>query len=147
MIAFAEARAQAWRIATALCAVLAVAAVIAALWFRGSAADALRDRDSAAADRDAARAQVDALTKARARDDTAATAAETARATVDQHTATSNDRKAAIEVRYRDRIVQIPADCPAPDADLVREQSAQAERLSAAEDRLRRVRPAAQAGP
>ena len=133
-----------WRYVSYVLAALAVAALLAALFFRGSAAVALRDRDDAVAQRDAARAQVTALTQARTRDDTAATATEAARATVDQHTADSNDRKTQIEVRYRDRIVEVPAVCPLPDDGLMREHAAQRQRVLAAEDRLRRTRPAAQ---
>jgi len=57
-VILSEARAQAWRIACAVLAVLAVAAVLVALWFRGSAAVALRGRDDAIAQRDAARAEL-----------------------------------------------------------------------------------------
>ena len=53
-----ELRASAWKYACIALAVLAVAAVLLAFWFRGSANGALRDRDAAIAERDAARAEL-----------------------------------------------------------------------------------------
>lgn len=55
-----EARAQAWKYASVVVAVLAVAAVLVALYFRGSAAIAVRDRDIAVTERNQARAALDA---------------------------------------------------------------------------------------
>lgn len=144
MIAFAEIRANAWKLTAIAVAVLAVAAVLAALYFRWNAAVSDASADKARQERDAARAQVDALKTARQRDVAAYLEAAKARETVDAHTAQSNNRMTQIEVRYRDRIVEVPAACHAPDADLMRELAEQTARLSGAEDRLRRVRRAAE---
>lgn len=139
-----EIRANAWKFAAIAVAVLAVAAVLAALYFRGNASVSDASASKAKQERDAARAQVDALKAARQRDVAAYLEAAKARYTVDAHTAKSNNRLTQIEVRYRDRIVEVPAACPAPDADLMRELGEQTARLSGAEDRLRRVRRAAE---
>jgi len=144
VIAFSEIRANAWKLTAIAVAVLAVALLIAALYFRGTAAVSDASADKARQERDAARAQVDALRAARQRDVAAYLEAAKARETVDTHTAQSNNRLTQIEVRYRDRIVEVPAACPAPDADLMRELGEQTARLSGAEDRLRRVRRAAE---
>lgn len=53
-----EARAAAWKYACIAAAVLAVAAVLSAFWFRGSAATARGARAAAIGERDAARSQV-----------------------------------------------------------------------------------------
>lgn len=137
-------RANAWKFATIAVAVLAVAAVLAALYFRGDAAVSDARADKARQERDAARAQVDALNEARKRDVASYLESAKARAAVDAHTDQSNNRLTQIEVRYRDRIVEVPAACPAPDADLMRELGEQTARVSSAEDRLRRVRRAAE---
>jgi hypothetical protein len=143
-VILSEARANAWKFTSAALLVLAVAALLSALYFRGSAALSDASAKAAEADRDYARSERDALLSARNRDDKASAAGETARAQVDAHTATSNERLTQIEVRYRDRTIQVPAVCPAPDPDLVRDLGQQAARLSAAEGRLRAVRPASQ---
>ena len=137
-------RANAWKLTAIAVAVLAVALLIAALYFRGTAAVSDARADKAEQEADQARAEVDALKAARQRDVAAYLEAAKARETVDTHTAQSNNRLAQIEVRYRDRIVEVPAACPAPDADLMRELAEQTARLSGAEDRLRRVRRAAE---
>lgn len=144
MIGLSALRAGAWKYAALACALLAVAAVLAALYFRGNAAVSDASASKARQERDAAREQVDALRAARQRDVAAYLEAAKARETVDTHTAQSNNRLTQIEVRYRDRIVEVPAACPAPDADLMRELAEQTARLSGAEDRLRRVRRAAE---
>lgn len=140
----AELRANAWKITAGIAAALAVAALIGLLYFRGISA--LSDARAAEAEqeRDSARQEVVSLKEARVRDVKAFIATATARETVDQHTAASDQRAVQIEVKYRDRIVEVPAVCPGPDADLLRDQQAQAERLSAAEGRLRGVRRAAE---
>lgn len=140
-------RANLWKLTAIAVAVLAVIAVLAALYFRGNAAVSDASADNARQERDAARAQVNELKKARQRDVAAYLEAAKARETVDTHTAQSNNRLTQIEVRYRDRIVEVPAACPAPDADLMRELGEQTARLSGAEDRLRRVRRAAEGDP
>lgn len=137
-------RANAWKFAAIAVAVLAVAAVLAALYFRGNAAVSDASAGKAKQEAAQARAEVDALKAARQRDVAAYLEAAKARETVDTHTAQSNSRLTQIEVRYRDRIVEVPAACPAPDADLMRELAEQTARLSGAEDRLRRVRRAAE---
>ena len=136
-----------WQSVAAILGVLAVALLIAALYFRGTAAvsDALADKAEQEADQ--ARAEVDALKEARLRDVKAFIAASAARQAVDQQTAESDQRAAQIEVKYRDRIVEVPAVCPGPDADLLRDQQAQAERLSAAENRLRGIGHTSQEAP
>jgi hypothetical protein len=133
-----------WQSVAAILGVLAVALLIAALYFRGTAAVSDARAHKAEQEADQARAEVDALKEARLRDVKAFIAASAARQAVDQQTAESDQRAAQIEVKYRDRIVEVPAVCPGPDADLLRDQQAQAERLSAAESRLRGVRRAAE---
>ena len=136
-----------WQSVAAILGVLAVALLIAALYFRGTAAVSDARADKAEQEADQARAEVDALKEARLRDVKAFIAASTARAQVDEQTAVSDQRAAQIEVKYRDRIVEVPAVCPGPDADLLRDQQAQAERLSAAENRLRGIGHTSQEAP
>ena len=61
-------RANAWKLTAIAVAVLAVALLIAALYFRGNAAVSDASADKARQERDAARAQVDVLKAARQRD-------------------------------------------------------------------------------
>lgn len=136
-----------WQAVAAILGVLVVILLIVALMFRGSAAVANAGKDAAIVERDQARAEVDGLKEARVRDVKAFIAASAARQSVDEHTAVSDQRATQIEVKYRDRIVEVPAVCPGPDADLLRDQQAQAARLSAAEGRLRGVRSPAQEAP
>lgn len=136
-----------WQSVAAILGVLAVALLIAALYFRGTAAVSDARADKAEQEADQARAEVDALKEARLRDVKAFIAASAARAQVDEQTAVSDQRAAQIEVKYRDRIVEVPAVCPGPDADLLRDQQAQAERLSAAEGRLRGIGHTSQEAP
>lgn len=131
---------QVWKLTAGVLGVLVVILLIVALLFRGSAAVANAGKDAAIRERDQARAEVDGLKEARVRDVKAFIAASTARAAVDEHTAVSDQRATQIEVKYRDRIVEVPAVCPSPDADLLRDQQAQGQRLLAAEDRLRGIR-------
>lgn len=136
---FSELRASAWKYGCIALAVLAVAATVTATVFHIRNLVLVRNYDAAIGERDSARAEVDALSKARKRDDKSAELTTEARATVADQAAVSDQRAARIEVQYRDRIVQVPSVCPAPDADLMRELGEQASRLSAAEDRLRRI--------
>lgn len=136
-----------WQTVAAILGALAVTFLVAALFFRGSAAVADARADAAAGELDQARAEVDGLKEARVRDVKAFIAASAARQTVDEHTAVSDQRATQIEVKYRDRIVEVPAVCPGPDADLLRDQQAQAARLLAAEDRLRGAGRASQEAP
>ena len=143
---WSEIRAQAWKYGCIALAVLAVAAAVTATVFHIQNLELGRDYDAAKSERDTARAEVVSLTKARARDDAAATLTVEARTTVADQAAVSGQRAAQIQVKYRDRIVEVPANCPAPDAGLMSELAEQAARLSAAEDRLRRAgRPAKEA--
>lgn len=144
---FAELRANAWKTAAVVVAALAVVLLIVALYFRGVAAVSDASAEQAKQEASQARAEVDALKEARVRDVKAFIAASAARQSVDEHTAVSDQRATQIEVKYRDRIVEVPAVCPGPDADLLRDQHAQAERLSAAENRLRGIGHTSQEAP
>lgn len=145
MIAFAELRANAWKFTSAALLVLAVAALMSALYFRGSAA--LSDASAKAAEQEAdyQRSQVNALLNARKRDESSADLASKAEQQVATHTAVSNDRLTKIEVRYRDRPVEVPAVCPGPDPVLLQDLAEQTSRISAAADRLRGIPGAGQA--
>lgn len=134
---FSEVRAQAWKYATYALAVLAVAAIIAAVIFRGNAAGARLTARNAEQERDQARAEVVSLKAANDRDAKAEVLTTTARQTVDESTAVSDQRAAQIKVTYRDRIVEVPAVCPVPDPGLMQELAQQAARISAAEGGLR----------
>lgn len=134
-----ELRANAWKAASGVLAVLAVAALLAALVFRGSATLSDARAQMAEQEADYQRAQVDSLSKARARDAKAEELGQKAEGQVAQHTAQSNERLNQIEVRYRDRIVQVPATCPAPDAQLMQDLAEQTGRISAAANRLRGI--------
>jgi len=136
---FSELRAGAWKYACIAVAVLAVAAAVAATVFHIQNLELGRDYDAAKSERDSARAEVVSLTKARARDDAAATLTVEARTTVADQAAVSDQRAAQIQVKYRDRIVEVPANCPLPSPELMSELAEQAARLSSSEDRLRRV--------
>lgn len=144
---FSEIRAQAWKYACIAVAVLAVAAAITATVFRIQNLGLHRDYDAAKSERDSARAEVDALKGARKRDDKSAELTTEARATVADQAAASNQRAAQIQVKYRDRIVEVPANCPVPDAGLMSELADQAARLSAAEAGLRGIGRSAEKAP
>jgi len=73
-------------------AVLAVAAVVLALFFYGSARTSDLRAERAEAERDQARAQVQQLQQAAKRDDAAATATDTARSRVAEQVAQHHDR-------------------------------------------------------
>lgn len=135
----ANLRASAWKYGCIAVAVLAVAAAITATVFHIQNLELSSDYDAAKRDRDSARAEVVSLNQARERDESSAALTTEARTTVDAATAVSDTRATQIEVRYRDRVVQVPAACPSPDPDLMRDLAAQTARVLAAEDRLRRV--------
>lgn len=125
---------------TKILAVLAVAAVIvcAFLWVAG---DAARARADAAGQRaEALEGQVTAWQESAVRDALADNFTALARTAGEDRAAAITERQARIEVKYRDRIVEVPAVCPAPDADLLRELAEGAARISATEDRLRSLR-------
>ena len=126
-----------WR--AALFAVLAVAAVVACLFlgWRG-AADRLR-ADAAEQRAEALAGQVKALKAAEARADVADKATHVALSNMDKAAAETNERLARLEGRIRDR-PPVPAVCPDPDADLLRESQAGADRFRAASGELRRLR-------
>jgi hypothetical protein len=144
---FSEIRAQAWKYGCIAVAVLAVAAAVTATVFHVQNLKLHGDYDAALGERDSARAEAVSLKQSRERDDKAAVLTTEARATVADQTAVSDQRAARIEVQYRDRIVQVPSVCPAPDADLMRELADQAARLSAAEAGLRGIGRAAKGSP
>lgn len=144
---FSEIRAQAWKWGCIAFAVLAVSAAVLATAFHIRNLVLVRDYDAAIGERDTARAQVDALSKARKRDDKSAELTTEARTAVADQAAVSDQRAAQIQVKYRDRIVQVPANCPVPDAGLMSELTEQAARLSSAEDRLRRAGRATKEAP
>ena len=144
MIAFAELRAQGWRIAAALFGVLAVALFI---WCAFLLAGVRRERADAIEARNSARAaelHAQALTDALARDATSDAFTATARTGMDANAASTNARLAALESKSRDR-PPVPPACPSPDPDLMRESAEAAGRFRAAEGRLRDLR-AAQGG-
>lgn len=136
---WSELRAQAWKYGCIALAVLAVAAAITATVFHIQNLKLHGDYDAAIGERDSARAQVVSLNQARKRDDSAAALTVEARATVADQAAVSDQRAAQIQVKYRDRIVEVPAVCPSPDAGLMSELAEQAARLSATEAGLRGI--------
>ena len=143
---WSELRAQGWKYGCILVAVLAVAAAVAATVFHIQNLELSRDYDAAKSERDTARAEVVSLKESRKRDDKSAELTTEARTTVADQAAVSDQRAAQIQVKYRDRIVEVPANCPLPSPELMSELAEQAARLSAGEDRLRGIgRPAEKA--
>lgn len=136
-----ELRAQGWRIAAALFGVLAVALLIGCLflWNGATRANVRADAESRRAQESEARAK--ALSDALARDGVSDGFTDTARQAMDKNAAAINDRLSAIEGRLHDR-PPVPAVCPDPDADLLRESAEATGRFLAAENRLRDLRTA-----
>jgi gamma-glutamyl phosphate reductase len=133
-------RAAAWKYATLAFAVLAVAAVVWCLFLRADAASADLRAATAEARADDLALQVQDLKQARERDAVAQSATDTARASGEDRATAITERIARTEVKYRDRIVEVPAVCPAPDPELLRELAEGSARVSATEGRLRGLR-------
>jgi hypothetical protein len=134
--------AQLYKWAAIVFAVLAVAAVVTAILFH---ADSRNSDLRAAAEHERANVlaqQVLRAEEARKRAEVSSAETDAARSRTDDRTAEQTERQARIEVKYRDRIIEVPAVCPAPDADLLRELAEGAARVSATEGRLRGLRRA-----
>jgi len=136
---WSELRASAYKIASAVFGVLAVALLIWCmfLWNRATRADVRADAESARAEASEARAK--ALTDALARDAVSQSVTDVAQHATDESAATINARLARLEARKNDR-PPVPAVCPGPDADLVRESAEAGDRIRASQDRLRDLR-------
>ena len=134
--------AQLYKWAAIVFAVLAVALLLWCMFLRESASNSdLR----AAAEHERANVlaqQVLRAEEARKRAEVASAETDAARSRTDNRTAEQTERQARIEVKYRDRIIEVPAVCPSPDADLMRELAEGAARVSATEGRLRGLRRA-----
>ena len=139
MIGLSELRASAWKYSCIVVAVLAVAAGVTAVVFRGDAAAADRRADAAESRAEASDAIAKSLMDAMSRDSASAVATEAARAAMEESAAQINSRFAALEASIRGR-PPVPATCPDPDPGLVREHQAGTARVHAAEDRLRGIR-------
>jgi len=134
-----ELRASAYKIASAVFGVLAVALLIGLmfLWNRATRADARADAESARAEASEARAK--ALSDALAQDSVSQSVTDFAQHATDESAATINARMARLEASKNDR-PPVPAVCPGPDADLLRESAEVGSRFRAAEGRLRDLR-------
>ena len=134
--------AQLYKWAAIVFAVLAVAAVVTAILFRADSRNS--DLRAAAANQRAhvLEAQVLRAEEARKRAEVSNAETDAARSRTDDRTAEQTERQARIEVKYRDRIVEVPAVCPSPDAGLLQELAEGAARVSATEGRLRGLRRA-----
>jgi len=130
-------RAALWKYVALALAVLAVSAIVAALLFRGSAAAAGFRAATAEAERDELQLQVNDLKAAAKRDEQSSELSDAARLANQDGLAKHNERAARVEGIARERIVEVPAVCPGPDADLMRELEAGSGRVRGAESRLR----------
>src|SRR5690606_5961053 len=128
--------AQLYKWAAIALTVLAVAAVLATFYFRANAASADLRADAEHARANVLAQQVLRAEEARKRAEVSNAETDAARSRTDDRTAEQTERQARIEVKYRDRIIEVPAVCPSPDADLLRELAEGAARVSATEGRL-----------
>lgn len=138
---FSELRASAYKIAAAVFGVLAVALLIACLFLqvRATRANVRADAESARADKSEARAK--ALSEALIRDGVSESFTNLAISRMDASAAETTERLSALERKINAR-PPVPAVCPGPDADLLRESAAAGSRIRAAEGRLRDLRTA-----
>lgn len=134
--------AQLYKWAAIVFAVLAVAAVLATFYFRANAASADLRADAEHARANVLAQQVLRAEEARKRAEVSNAETDAARSRTDDRTAEQTERQARIEVKYRDRIIEVPAVCPSPDAGLLQELAEGAARVSATEGRLRGLRRA-----
>lgn len=123
-------------------AVLAVAAVLATFYFRANATSADLRADAEHARANVLAQQVLRAEEARKRAEVSSAETDAARSRTDDRTAEQTERQARIEVKYRDRIIEVPAVCPSPDSGLLQELAEGAARVSATEGRLRGLRRA-----
>lgn len=143
----ASLRASAWRYSTITLAVCAALAVAAALYFRGSAAVAGARADAATGRAETLAGELAEARKAQARDDASSDATTDARQSAADRSADHDAREQRVRTIVRERQVPVPAVCPGPDADILRESADASVRLRAAEDRLRGIGRAANQAP
>ena len=134
-----ELRASAYKIAAAVLGVLAVALLIWCmfLWNRATRANVRADAESSRADKSEARAK--ALSEALIRDGVSESFTNLAISRMDASADEMTERLSALERKINAR-PPVPAVCPVPDADLLRESAAASSRIRAAESRLRGLR-------
>ena len=139
MIGFSELRAQAWKYATYALGVLAVALLIVGLifWVRGTRADARADAAEQRAE--ASEARVRALNEALARDGVSQGFTDTAVMAMDANAAETKQRLSLLERRLDGR-PPVPAVCPSPAPEFLRESQEAGGRFRSAEAGLRDLR-------
>ena len=134
-----EIRASAWRIAAAVFGVLAVALLVACLFLQGRATRATVRADAESARAEASEARAKALSEALIRDGVSDSFTALAVGRMDASAAETNERLRALEGKINAR-PPVPAVCPGPDADLLRESAEGERRFRAAEGRMRSLR-------
>lgn len=130
-----ELRANAYKVGTILFGALAVALLIACLFLKDRATRANVRADAQSARAEASEARAKALSDALARDKSAAEATDAAIKAMHASADAATARLARLEGRLNDR-PPVPAVCPSPDADLLRESAESASRFRAAEREL-----------
>lgn len=139
MIAFAELRANAWKYAAIAVAVLAVAAGLAALYFRGNAALSDASADKAKQERNQAREEVDALGAAAEQTKESVQISRDTAARVDTEQADTASRTAKAVERIDAVIETSPRPAGPADADVLRESREAYRRAIAAHCRVQRT--------
>jgi hypothetical protein len=134
-----ELRAQGWKYACLAFGVLAVALLIACLflWGRGLRADSRADAAEQRAQ--ASEERVEELSRALIRDAVSDAFSDGAKTAMEASAATINDRLSQLERRLDGR-PPVPAVCPSPDPEFLRESAEAGDRIRAAEGRLRNLR-------
>ncbi|QQP96536.1 hypothetical protein [Lysobacter enzymogenes] len=125
-----EFRAQAWKYGCAVLAVLALAALMAALYYRGASA-------SANARAVLAEGLAKSLANSIKRDDASANATAQARTAAEQRSVERESREQRAERIAHEPRPPVPSNCPGPDAQLSAELQDGAARVRSAQDRLR----------
>lgn len=145
MIGFAEIRANAWKLTAIAVAVLAVAAVVAALYFRGSAAVSDASASKAKQEADQAREAVDVLGAAAEQTKESVQISRDTAARVDTEQADTASRTAKAVERIDAVIETSPRPVGPADTDVLRESREAYRRAIAAHCRVQRTSDCADA--